>query len=239
MMGAADGPGVLRPIAARLIPGRNPYHVNIVQDQRDPSRYAVYITQAGLILPGPEYYLDPSFKDQKAAYQAAVTAMLRRIGWADPERYAQRIVDLETEIAKASSTHEQQRDLSGNYHRITLAGLGRHAPGFDWAAFFKGADLPDDALIAVDSPEAAGKIAAVYARASLDVLKAKAAVGTAFVDAVRLDSRTYGLYRDFAGSVLPGILVSPTRQLDITNLVEDSIQDAISAVYVKRYFLPR
>jgi putative endopeptidase len=238
LAGAAEGPGEVRPISARLIPGRNPYHVNIVQDQQDPARYAIYITQGGLILPGPEYYTDPSFKDLKAAYESAVITMLRRIGWADPERHAQQIVDLETEIAKVSLTHAQQRDTAGTYQRISLAGLKRQAPGFDWTAFFKGAGLPSDALIAVDSPATAGKIAAIYAAAPLDVLKAKEAFGTLLVDAVRLDSTTYGIYKQFADSVLPGILASPTRQLDITNLIEDSIQDAISAAFVKRYFSP-
>jgi len=238
LAGAAEGPGEVRPISARLIPGRNPYHVNIVQDQQDPAHYAVYITQGGLILPGPEFYTDPSFKDLKGAYQSAMVTMLRRIGWADPERYAQQIVDLETAIAKVSLTHEQQRDTAKTFRRITLAGLKKRAPGFDWAAFFKGAGLPTDALIAVDSTDTTAKIAAIYAAAPLDVLKAKEALGTLLVNAVRLDSTTYGIYKQFADTVVPGILASPTRQLDITNLIEDSIPDAISAAYVKRYFSP-
>ena len=238
LAGVAEGPGVLRPISARLIPGRNPYQVNIVQDQQDPARYAIYITQGGLILPGPEFYTDPQFKDLKTAYRSSMVEMLRQIGWAKPEHYAQQIVDFETDIARVSLSHAQQRDVASTYQRITFGELKNRAPRFDWAAFFKGAGLPTDALIAVDSVDTTARIASVYARTPLEVLKAKEAFGTLLVDAVRLDSTTYGIYKQFADSVVPGILASPTRQLDITNLIEDSIQDAISASYIKRYFSP-
>ena len=68
------------------------------------------------------------FKDLKATYQAAMAKMLRHIGWADPDRRAEQIVELETQIAAASSTHEELRDPAKTYHRVTLAKLGRDAP---------------------------------------------------------------------------------------------------------------
>ncbi|MFL6760770.1 M13-type metalloendopeptidase [Sphingomonas sp.] len=238
LMGAIEGPGTLRYVQSRLIPGRSFYGVNIVQDQIDPAHYAIYINQAGLILPGREYYLDPAFKDLKATYQAAMAKMLRHIGWADPDRKAEQVVALETRIATASSTHEELRNSANTYHRVTLAQLRRQAPGVDWQAFFRGAELPSDARIAVDVPQAIGGIAKIYAKAPLDVLQAKEAFGAAIVNAVRLDAPTYQIYKDFADTVLPGILASPTYKLEITNLIEDSVGDAISAAYVKRYFSP-
>jgi putative endopeptidase len=238
LMGAVEGPGTLRYVQSRLIPGRNFYGVNIVQDQQDPSHYAIFISQAGLILPGPEYYTDPAFKDLKATYQAGMAKMLRHIGWADPERSARQIVELETKVAVVHSSLEELRDPAKTFHRVTLAQLSRQAPGVDWRAFFRGAELPTDALIAVDVAEAIGGIAKVYADSPLDVLKAKEAFGAILVDAPRLDSSTYQIYKDFADSIVPGILASPSRKNEITNLIEDSVQDAISAVWVKRYFSP-
>jgi putative endopeptidase len=238
LMGAVEGPGTLRLVQSTFIPGRNLYGVNIVQDQQDPGRYAVFINQAGLLLPGPDYYADPAFKDLRTAYQAAVAKLLRHIAWADPDRTAQQIVDLETKIALASSSREELRDPAKTYHRLTLAQLRRQAPGFDWAAFMKGAELPADALIAVDIPTAIGRIAKVYAEAPLDVLKAKEAVGAVYVDAPLLDAKTYQIYKEFTDSVLPGIQSSPTRVLDVTHKIESSVPDAINALYVKRYFSP-
>lgn len=238
LMGAVEGPGTLRYVQSRWYPGRNFYGVNVVQDQQDPSHYAIAISQAGLVLPGPQYYTDPAFKDLKATYQAAIAKMLAHIGWPDADRKAQQIVELETKVAMAHSSLEELRDPGTTFHPMMLTQLGRLAPGVDWVAFFKGAELPANARIAVDIPKGISAIAKVYADAPLDVLKAKEAFGTAIVDAPRLDSTTYQIYKDFADAVLPGILASPTRANEITNLILDSVQDAISAVWIKRYFSP-
>ena len=164
--------------------------------------------------------------------------MLRHIGWADPERSAQQIVELETKVAVVHSSLEELRDPAKTFHRVTLAQLSRQAPGVDWRAFFKGAELPTDALIAVDVPEGDRRHRQSLCQFPLDVLKAKEAFGAILVDAPRLDLSTYQIYKDFADLIVPGILASPSRKNEITNLIEDSVQDAISAVWVKRYFSP-
>lgn len=238
LMGDVEGPGTVRHVQARIIPGRNAFGVNIIQDRQDPGRYAIYINQAGLILPGPEYYTDPQFNDVKATYQAAVAKILHQIAWPDADNKAKQIVDLETRVAAVSSSHAELSDAAKTYHRITLSGLGTLAPEFDWRAFFAGAALPEDALIAVDVPNAISGIAKVFASAPLDVLKAKEAFGAVLLNAPRLDASTYQLYKDFGDSLMPSNLASPSRTLEITNLIEDSVPDAISAAYVKRYFSP-
>ena len=47
LMGAVEGPGTLRYVQSRLIPGRNFYGVNIVQDQR-----TLHVTQSSSARPG-------------------------------------------------------------------------------------------------------------------------------------------------------------------------------------------
>ena len=108
-----------RHVQARIIPGRYAFGVNIIQDRQDPARYAIYINQAGLILPGPEYYTDPQFNDVKATYQAAVAKILHQIAWPDADNKAKQIVDLETRVAAVSSSHGRaercRQDLSQDY----------------------------------------------------------------------------------------------------------------------------
>ncbi|HUO11549.1 MAG TPA: M13 family metallopeptidase N-terminal domain-containing protein, partial [Caulobacteraceae bacterium] len=73
-------------------------------DENDPAHYAVYLGQAGLGLPDRDYYLEPSFAAQKAAYQAYVAQMLKLVDWPDADAQAKAIVDMETQIAAASWT---------------------------------------------------------------------------------------------------------------------------------------
>ena len=238
LMGAVEGPGTLRYVQSRLIPGRNFYGVNIVQDQQDPSHYAIFISQAGLILPGPEYYTDPAFKDLKATYQAGMAKMLRHIGWADPERSARQIVELETKVAVVHSSLEELRDPAKTFHRVTLAQLSRQAPGVDWRAFFRGAELPTDALIAVDVPEADRRHCQSLCQFAARRAQGKGSVrrdpgrcaAPRFIDLPNLQG--------FRGLDRPWHPGQSSQKNEITNLIEDSVQDAISAVWVKRYFSP-
>ncbi|MEI9891618.1 MAG: hypothetical protein WDN45_15040 [Caulobacteraceae bacterium] len=69
-------------------------------DAKDPDKYTVILGQSGLNLPDRDYYLTQQFAEKKTKYQAYVADTLKRIGWADPEGAARKIVELETEIAK-------------------------------------------------------------------------------------------------------------------------------------------
>jgi putative endopeptidase len=239
LMGQIEGPGTVRQPTVRRNPGRDLFALQIGSDQDDPRRYALTIGQAGLILPGPEYYVDPSFADLRAAYRAHVARMLALIGWSNADAGADQVVALETEIARASATHEQQRNAAAGYHRITLAELERQAPGFPWRRFLAGAGVPTNAPLAIDFPDAISGIAAVYAHAPIEALRAKQAFGAAFIDAVRLGTPIYQEYRDFATTALAGIQAGPNRDLDVINLIEASIPDAVGEAYVARFSSPR
>ena len=52
-------------------------------------------------------------------------------------------------------------------------------------------------------------------------------------------AKLYGAYRGFAATALAGLQAGPNRDLDVINLVEASIPDAVGAVYVQRYSSPR
>ena len=141
-------------------------------DIKDINRYAVIANQAGLGLPDRDYYLEPAFAAQKAAYQAYVARMLSLIGWPDPQANAAAVVDFETRIAKASWTRAQQRDVDKTYNPMTRADLAALTPGFAWDAFLGGAGLGRLARLVVQEKSAFPAIAEVYQSTPLGVLKA-------------------------------------------------------------------
>ncbi len=238
LMGSIEGPGTLRQPTVRAEAGRDFFSLTVDVDRRDPARYALYVGQAGLILPGPEYYTQAEFADIRSAYQAYVAASLAQIGWDEPERNAADIVRLETELARVSSSHEELADRAATYHRLTLAQLAKTAPGFPWAEFLRGAGVPAGTPVVVDVPHVIRDIAGVYAKTPLETLRAKQAFGASYVNAARLDSKLYATYRGFAATAFAGLQAGPNRDLDAINLLEASIPDAVSAVYVQRYSSP-
>jgi len=141
-------------------------------DLKDVSRYAVYVGQAGLGLPDRDYYLQPSFAPQKAAYQAYVAKLLGLVAWPDPDANAAAVVAFETRIAEASWTKVEQRDQDKTYNPMTRGELAAYAPGFDWKAFFDNADMGGVDRVIISEKSAFPRIAAVYAATPVDVIKA-------------------------------------------------------------------
>src|SRR3569832_689080 len=148
------------------------FNVFVQVDAKDPAHYVVGLSQSGLGMPDRDYYLAESFAAKKAAYQAYVAKMLALEGWPEPEKNAAAIVALETRIAEASWTRVQERDVVATYNAMSLAELKAMAPGFDWDGFFKAADLGAPGKIVVAEKTAIPKIAAIFAAADLDTLKA-------------------------------------------------------------------
>jgi putative endopeptidase len=148
------------------------FNFGIDIDLKNPNHYAVLAYQSGLGLPDRDYYLEPSFAKQKAAYQAYVAQLLGLLNWPDAAARAKDVVDFETKIAAASWTKVQERDPVATYNPMTVADLNKAAPGFNWKGFFDAAGLGHVPRVIVSEKTAFPKLAAVYAGAPLDTIKA-------------------------------------------------------------------
>src|ERR1700731_3702363 len=117
------------------------FNLNTDVDLKDPKHYAVYLSQGGLGLPDRDYYLQPQFAAAKTAYQAYVAKILRLTDWPGAEARAQDVVAFETQLAQASWTKAQDRDVQATYNPVAVADLPKLAPGFDWNGFLRNAEL--------------------------------------------------------------------------------------------------
>jgi len=148
------------------------FGIGLDVDSKDIAHYAVYLGQAGLGLPDRDYYLQASFAEKKAAYQAYVERLLALLDWPDAKGKAAAIVALETKIAEASWTKAQQRNPDTTYNPYTVAELEKVAPGFPWRAFLAEAGLGEPKKVVVVEKTAFPKIAAIFAETPVDVLQA-------------------------------------------------------------------
>ena len=111
-------------------------------DDRDPSRYVVYLEQAGLGLPDESYYREDAHADKRTAYVAHVERMLSLAGWPDPEGAAGRVMALETRLAAGHWDKVTNRDPVKTYTLVDLAGLTEMGPGIDWPRYLEGLGAP-------------------------------------------------------------------------------------------------
>jgi len=148
------------------------FNYTIDVDLKDPSHYALYVTQGGLGLPDRDYYLKPDFAAAKAAYQNYVAILLRLVNWDEAEARARQVVDFETRIAEMSWTKAQQRDPIATYNPASIAELQQLAPGFAWKEFLASAKLSKITRVIVGEKSAFPKLASLYANTPLDTIRA-------------------------------------------------------------------
>jgi putative endopeptidase len=239
LMGRVEGPGNIRNPTVRIAVGRALFSLNIAQDPHDPSHCTLFVGQAGLQLPGPEFYSDPKLADFKASYQDYIIRMLTMIGWPHAKERAAEIVAFESRVAAVSWSHEQMGDVVTTYNPMTLTELTRLAPEFDWCAFFRGAELPKIERVVVDARGAFPAIARVFAETPLEVLQARQAFALADDAAPLLDRAMAEANYEFRVGKLNGIAQPiPARAFRAEQAVEANLVDLVSALYVARYSSP-
>jgi len=112
----------------------SPISVDIATDQDDPTRYQVRIGQADLGLPARDYYLlkGDKYESIRTAYRQYIVDVGKLARLSDPEGRADRILALETRIAKDQWTPERQRDPLATHNVMTVAQLQKRVPEVNW-----------------------------------------------------------------------------------------------------------
>ena len=105
-------------------------------DFNDPKNNVGYLLQGGLGLPDRELYVgtDERSSDIQKKYRAHIAKVLTLAGVADAEAKAQRILDLETKIARTHVSREDSLNVSLSNNPWKLADFDKAAPGIDWKA---------------------------------------------------------------------------------------------------------
>jgi putative endopeptidase len=210
--------------------------VDIGVDAKDPQHYAVYVGQGGLGLPDRDYYLESSFAAQKTAYQAYVAQMLRLVDWPDAEAQAAAIVDMESQIAKVSWSRTQDRDPTKTYNPMSPEELAQAAPGFDWAAFLKGADVDSAKRVVVAENTALPEIAKIFAATPVKTLQAWEAFDVADSAAPYLSHDFVDARFQFRNKILSGQQALRPRWKRGVTTVGSNMGEAVGKLYVASYF---
>lgn len=143
------------------------------QDRRDATQVIGEVDQAGLGLPDRDYYLkdDERSKTIREAYVGYVAQMFGLLGQAPAEAKASAaaVMDIETQLARASLARVERREPERLYHRLDRAGLVQAGGGFAWDAYFHELGAPAVQAINATHPpyvEALGRMALAVKPAS-------------------------------------------------------------------------
>ncbi len=212
------------------------------QDDRLSNKHAVFIAQGGLSLPDRSYYFDTDERTKmiREKYREYVANMFKIMGYDEPKAKstAERIIKLETAIAKVSRQMEDLRDPIRNYNKMAFADLEKQSPAIDWALFMQQNGLPKVDTVIVGQPEFIKALNGYVKSVPLADWKEYLKFQTINSLASYLDDKTYMERFSFYGKTLHGIEEPRPRWKRVVDQTNGYLGELIGQVYVDEY-LPK
>ena len=209
-------------------------------DPGDPNRYVMFVSQGGLGLPDEAYYRLETHADLRDQYRDHVAASLRLAEIEEPEKSAQRVLDLETEIAAGHWDRVKCRDMRLSYNLMSLDAFVSGSPGLQWEAFLTGAGVPEQAMaeLVVQQPSFFTAVAELITDDRLPAWKIWAQWKLISSLSPYLSSAFVNERFRFYGTILSGTPVLKERWKRGVELVEGALGEAVGKIYVERHFSP-
>ena len=218
------------------------FNFYVGQDDKNSSKYAVYVTQGGLSLPDRNYYVDndPKSKDIRGKFVSYVSEMYSILGYdaAKAKAAANRLMEMETAIAKTSRKREDTRDPFKNYNKMPFNQLKSLTPAIEWEAFLKNTGLTKVDTVIVTQPEFLTALNGYLLKFSIDDWKNY--LKFHFINGLGsyLDDKTYHTQFNFYAKVLRGVEEPKPRWKRVVEETDGSLGDLVGQVYVSEY-LPK
>jgi len=215
-----------------------PFNLYIDIDAKDPTTYAVAITQGGLGLPDRDYYLrdDEQFPEIRKEYVAAIGKMLALANIADADKKAQAILDVEHALAEVQWPVEQQRDADKIYNPVTRDELIKLAPDFPWAQFLESAQLAGQQKFIANEKDAFAKFATVFRKTPVSTWQAYLQFHYLQAFAPMLPKAIDDANFAFFGTILSNQPAQLPRTTRGVRFVSAQIGEAVGKLYVQKYF---
>jgi putative endopeptidase len=132
-----DQAGLIRELAALQragVPGL--FSIFVRTDSKRSDQYITYIEQGGLGLPDESYYRDSKYERIRKAYVTHIAKMLELAKVPEPRKAADRIMEIETAVAKCHWDNVQTRDADKTYNKFSRAQVTSLAKGLDLDPWF-------------------------------------------------------------------------------------------------------
>jgi len=216
----------------------SPVGLGILPDPANPTRYIVAAGQDGLGMPNRDYYLKEGaeYDTFRAAYRDYLIKIQELAGISDAAARTDRIIALETALAKEQWAPERQRDIKQIYNPMNREQLMELAPEFDWTEWLDESGFGKvDTIIAAETTAiaASGKLLeTVPVSTWKDYLTAHFISDNAAYLPKAFDEAKF----NFFSKTLRDIPVQKDRWKRGVDLVNGNIGEAIGQKYVDRHY---
>lgn len=211
----------------------------IAQDDRNSSKYQIYLTQEGLSLPDRSYYVDTDARSVniRIKFVTHLKNMFGIMGYnkSQASQAAARLMEMETAMAKTSRKREDTRDPFANYNKMAFGELTALTPNIDWKTFMDEAGLAKVDTVVVGQPEFLTALNGYLRKYSLNDWKNYLKFHLLNGLADNMDDKTYLEDFSFYSTTLRGVTEPKPRWKRVVGQTDGALGELIGQVYVKEY----
>jgi len=218
------------------------FRFGVQQDEKDSSKQIAGIGQAGLSLPDRDYYIVDSkrFDAIREQYVEHVTRMFTLAG-DSPELAAKEaafVMEIETALAKASTSRTDMREPENRYHIYSVADFEKLTPDFDFAVYFKDIKVGHFDTLNVATPSFFKAVNELIASEPVDAWKSYFRWHTIHGSADSLPRAFFDENFAFFGKTLQGQKEPTPRWKQCTAATDRALGEAVGQDWVKQNFPP-
>jgi putative endopeptidase len=218
------------------------FNFGVEQDDKDSSKQIAGISQGGLSLPDRDYYLVDSkrFQEIRKQYVEHVTKMFTLAG-DTPEKAAKEaaaVMEIETALAKESTSRTDLRQPENRYHIYTLTDFQKLTPDFDYSVYFKDVKVGHFDTLNVATPNFFKSLNELIAKEPVEAWKAYFRWHALHASATNLPKAFFDENFAFYGKALAGQKEPTPRWKQCTSMTDRALGEAVGQDWVKQYFPP-
>ena len=209
-------------------------------DIKDAKWNLMQVNQGGISMGERDYYLenDEPTKKIRDAYRTYVQNLFTMTGMTAEQatKAMEAVLKIETQIATASYSATKQRDVEGNYHKMSYQQLLTDFPGIDWSTHFLLSGIPAFKEISVTQPEPIHEVEKILADCTIDELKSYLYFKVVDDASSSLSDRFRQEAFNFYNHTMAGAEQDRPRWKRAVGAVEGALGMAVGRLYVKKYF---
>jgi predicted metalloendopeptidase len=193
-------------------------------------------------MPDREYYLTDDARNValRAQLQRYIARLFELAGRKDGAAAAERILQLETRIAKLHWTRVENRDPVKTYNKTSVAAAAALAPQFEWAVFLEGLG-PEAAVIAefdIRQPTYLRELAPLVQSTPVEVWREYFRYRLLDANAAFLPEAFDQARFEFRERALSGVQAQQPRWRRGLRLIDRTIGEIAGRLYVEKSFPP-
>jgi putative endopeptidase len=211
----------------------------VSQDDKTSNLMVYQLSQGGLGMPNRDYYFKTDAQTEKVrnAYQEYLAKTFEQLGNDDAvsKQKATAVYGLETRLAKASRRLQDLRDPYKNYNKMSVTGLSKLAPNFNWKAYTKKMGIIKLDSVIVGQPEFYIAFNDELHATSLGDWKSYLQFHLIQSYSSYLDSASYDNAFTYSQS-LSGAKEPRPRWKRVLDAEQSAMGEALGQLFVKKYF---